>query len=270
VPARVQRGELMGMWTALARVDVESVGSGGGSIGWIDARGMLRVGPRSAGSSPGPACYGRGGTAATVTDALLVLGYLDPDRFLGGTMTLDRDAADAACAALGAPIGLDATETAWGMRALALAEMATAVRTRIAQRGLDAGAHPLVSYGGCASLFIPEIALVTGAPAVLVPEFASVLSAYGAATTPIRRDRLRTVLRTFPLDAAELRDALAALADAVAADLLADGVATGDQAIAFEADLRFTGQRSEVTVRIDDHTDPDRLVARFRTEYVGR
>src|SRR5437763_15768551 len=92
-PSRITRGELMGIWTALPRVDVESIGAGGGSIAWIDARNMLRVGPQSAGSSPGPVCYGRGGEQPTVTDALVVLRYIDPDNFLGGHMVLDRDAA---------------------------------------------------------------------------------------------------------------------------------------------------------------------------------
>src|SRR5581483_5353961 len=106
-PLRRHRGEVMGMWTALPLVDVESIGAGGGSIGWCDARGMLRVGPRSAGAVPGPACYGRGGTEPTVTDALLVLGYLAPDTFLGGTMALDADRARDACARLGEGLELD-------------------------------------------------------------------------------------------------------------------------------------------------------------------
>src|SRR5581483_6122279 len=98
-------GNLMGMWTALPRVDVESVGAGGGSIAWVDERGMLRIGPASAGSAPGPACYGRGGTEATLTDALLVLGYIDPVRFLGGGMMLHREASFTACGRLGEKLG---------------------------------------------------------------------------------------------------------------------------------------------------------------------
>ena len=113
-PIRRTRGELMGVWTALSLVDVESIGAGGGSIGWADARGMLRVGPRSAGSVPGPACYGWGGTEPTVTDALLVLGYLSPEKFLGGDMELDLDAAVHACAGLGTQLGMDAVETRLG------------------------------------------------------------------------------------------------------------------------------------------------------------
>ena len=113
----------MGVWTALSLVDVESIGAGGGSIAWIDARGMLRVGPRSAGAEPGPACYRRGGMEPTVTDALLVLGYVEPARFLGGDMALDEDAAFEACERVGKPLGLDARDAAWGIRQLALAGM---------------------------------------------------------------------------------------------------------------------------------------------------
>src|SRR5439155_15533304 len=130
-PARTQRGDLMGFWTALPRVDVESVGAGGGSVTWIDERGMLRVGPSSAGSSPGPVCYGRGGDRAALTDALLVLGYIDPNHFLGGAMKLDRQGAFAACARLGNGLDLDPIEAAWGVREIATAEMVKAVRARL-------------------------------------------------------------------------------------------------------------------------------------------
>src|SRR3954451_833618 len=157
-PARRMRGDLMGVWTALSRIDVVSIGAGGGSLGWIDARNVLRVGPRSAGAVPGPACYGRGGTEATVTDALVVLGFLDPARFLGGDFHLDAEAAREACARLGAPLGLDADDTAWGIRALALAGMVKATRARIAAFGLDPRDHALLSFGGSGSLFTPEIA----------------------------------------------------------------------------------------------------------------
>jgi len=128
-PVRRTRGELMGVWTALSLIDVQSIGAGGGSLGWIDARGMLRVGPRSAGAVPGPACYGRGGRDATVTDALVVLGFIDPDRFLGGDFTLDAGAARDACGRLGEPLGMDAEEVAWGVRQIALAGMVKATRS---------------------------------------------------------------------------------------------------------------------------------------------
>jgi N-methylhydantoinase A len=273
-PSRVTRGELMGVWTALPRVDVESIGAGGGSIAWIDARGMLRVGPQSAGSSPGPVCYGHGGTHPTVTDALVVLDYIDAANFLGGDMRLDREGAVAACAMVGASLGLDAEEAAWGIREIALAEMTKAVRTRIAMRGLDPRDHALVSFGGCASLFTADIAKALSAPAVIIPSAASVLSALGAATMGMRRERVRSVLKTMPIAVEELATMGRELAGQVDADLAADGVAKADRMVSLEADLRFVRQNWELTIVLDDLAfdasfEPT-LRARFEKEYTQR
>lgn len=273
-PSRVTRGELMGIWTALPRVDVESIGAGGGSIAWIDARGMLRVGPHSAGSHPGPVCYGKGGREPTVTDTLVVLGYIDPENFLGGDMALDRDSATAACGALGAPLGLDAEAAAWGIREIALAEMTKAVRTRLAMRGLDPRDHALVSYGGCASLFTADIAAALSAPRVIVPLAASVLSALGAATMGMRRERVRSVLKTMPVDPAELHRLADELAGQVIADLEADGVAAACRAVSLEADLRFLRQNWELSIPLDDvafdGSFAEVLLRRFEGEYAQR
>ena len=273
-PARVTRGELMGIWTALPRVDVESIGAGGGSIAWIDARGMLRVGPQSAGSRPGPVSYGKGGREATVTDALVVLDYIDAHNFLGGEMKLDRDGAVAACAAIGAPLGLDAEAAAWGIREIALAEMTKAVRTRVAMRGLDPREYALVSYGGCASLFTADIAKVLLAPRVIVPAAASVLSALGAATMGMRRERVRTILRVLPMDVVELAGASEALKTQVDADLEADGVAADARSITHEADLRFARQNWELTVALTgipfDSNFFQTLQRRFERAYAQR
>jgi N-methylhydantoinase A len=264
----------MGVWTALSLVDVESIGAGGGSVGWIDARGMLRVGPGSAGAVPGPACYARGGHDATVTDALVVLGYIDPDRFLGGTMALDADAARAACARLGEPLALDAEETAWGMRELALAGMVKAVRSRLVDRGLDPREHSLVSYGGSGSLFTPDIAAAIGVPRVLVPELASVLSAFGAATTDIRRERLRSVLAAMPVDTRLIDKLMDELRSEIHDDLAEEGVGPTDRRIEFEAHLRFSRQVWEIQVPLpDEKVDAavlDQLLEAFRGEYAKR
>ncbi len=273
-PSRVSRGDLMDIWTALPRIDVESIGAGGGSIAWIDARGMLCVGPQSAGSSPGPVCYGRGGVQPTVTDALVVLRYIDPDNFLGGDMALDRDAALDACAELGARLGLDAEAAAWGIREIALAEMTRAVRTRLAMQGLDPREHPLVSYGGCASLFTADIAKALSAPRVIVPDVASVLSAQGAATAQVRRERVRTVMRRMPVDPATIETIAGELARQVDADLAADGVAAGDRELVVEADLRFFRQLWDLTIPLPpgllDEGALDLVLAAFREEYVRR
>ena len=273
-PARRTRGNVMGMWTALSMVDVESIGSGGGSIGWIDARGLLRVGPRSAGSRPGPACYGRGGTEATLTDALVVLGYIDPERFLGGTFRLDAAAAQEACVRLGEALGMDAETTAWGIRRLALADMVRTTRGRTGALGLDLRNLPMISFGGSGSLFTPEIAVTVGAPKVLVPELASVLSAFGAATTDIRRERIASVLASFPIDAGRIERVLGELREALLRDLASDGVAETDRSVIFEADLRFARQISEIARPLpNEHFDAAAqadLLDGFRSEYARR
>lgn len=274
-PARTQRGNLMGFWTALPRVDVESVGAGGGSLTWIDERGMLRVGPRSAGSSPGPACYGRGGERAALTDALVVLGYIDPHRFLGGAMQLDRAGAVAALARLGDGLDLDPVETAWGVREIAVVEMVKAIRARLSTHALSAPNHCLVSYGGCGALFAAEIAKLAGLKRIYVPELASVLSAYGAATMDIRRERMATVLVKLPASDPSMIDrTFAELREAALDDLAADGVPEGDRTVRFEADMRFVGQRWELNVSLP--ATPARgdagaqAEAIFREEYLRR
>jgi N-methylhydantoinase A len=273
-PSRRLRGEVMGVWTALPLVDVESISAGGGSIGWVDARGMLRVGPVSAGSVPGPACYGKGGTQPAVTDALVVLGYIDPDQFLGGDMTLDADAAFRACEAVGRQLGLDAEETAWGIRELALEGMVKAVRSLLNARGLDPRSHALISYGGCGSLFTADIARAISGTRVLVPEPASVLSAFGAATADIRRERVHSLGAHLPVDPEPLHALAGKLAAEVLADLAADGVAEEGRSVHFETDMRFRRQAWELTVSLPpgplDGATFERLGEDFRAEYARR
>jgi len=270
---RRSRGDLMGIWTALPMVDIESVSAGGGSVGWIDAMGFLRVGPDSAGSTPGPACYGRGGTRATVTDALVVLGYIDPNRFLGGSMRLDADAAQAACAALGKPLGRDAVQIAWGIWEIARVDMARALRAQFAQKGIDPRQFAIVSMGGCGGLFNVSIAQEIGMKRVLVPELTSVLSAFGAANADVRRERMRAVGRMLPSEPAALCEMLEGLATEVNQDLSADGIAESARSIQFEADMRFARQQSELTVSCDarlDASSQQALMDRFRDEYCRR
>jgi len=269
---RRTRGQLVGQWTAMSMVDVDSVGSGGGSIAWVDAVGALRVGPASAGADPGPACYGHGGTDATVTDALVVLGYLDPATFLGGRMALDADAAWAACERLGDRLGLGTEEAAWGVREVALSLMAKAVRGRLASRGLAGSGMALLAYGGCGPLFGADIGAAVDAATVAVPSLAGVFSAYGAATTPLRRERTRSVAARLPVDVAVVRDACDELWSAALADLEGDGIAGAD--VLLEMDMRFERQAWELSVPLHGATpatvDPDECAARFRDEYVQR
>jgi N-methylhydantoinase A len=271
---RRTRGSLLGHWAALSMVDVDSVGSGGGSLAWVDPMGAIRVGPRSAGADPGPACYGRGGTQATLTDALLLLGYIDPERFLGGRMELLVDAARVACAVVGEPVGLEPLEAAWGIREVALASMVRAVRNRIATRGLIASEVSLMAYGGCGGLFACDIAHDIGARRSLLPDLASVFSAYGAATAALHRERMQSLATKLPVDPALVQSTLAALREGVFADLAADGVPAAACRVRLEADLRFDRQGSELTVPLTETPDGtvelDGLEARFKDEYARR
>lgn len=170
---------------SIPMIDVTTVGAGGGSIGWRGTEGSLRVGPQSTGADPGPACYQRGGRLATVTDANLVLGLIDPEFFLGGEMRLDRDAAVRALGELGDEFGLDVEETAIGMFRVANSVMADAIRLRTVFAGLDPRRFTLVSFGGAGGLHAACIAEELGIERVLVPRLASVFSAAGLITTDI-------------------------------------------------------------------------------------
>jgi N-methylhydantoinase A len=272
-PHRRSRGNLMGVWTALPMVDIDSVGAGGGSIGWVDPLGILRVGPRSAGASPGPACYGRGGTAATVTDALVVLGYIDPGAFLGGEMQLDEQGAVRACATLGERLGTGAAATAWGIWEVAKASMVRALRARFAERGMDPRQFTMISMGGCGALFSAAVARELHMQRVLVPELAPVLSAFGAATSDVRRERSKLVGRMIPADPARLRPAVDDLIEAVRSDLAADGVPAELMSIALGAELRFHRQKFELAMDWPGDIDEESQLAamhQFTEEYAGR
>jgi N-methylhydantoinase A len=250
------------------------VGSGGGSLAWVDSVGAIRVGPQSAGAAPGPACYGRGGTQATLTDALVVLGFIDPERFLHGRMRLDVDRARVACAAVGYLVGLDAVEAAWGIREVALASMVRAVRNRVAARGLVASELSLMAYGGCGGLFACDIAHDIGARRALLPDVASVFSAYGAATAALRRERVQSLATKLPADEQLVRTTFARLGADVLAELVSDGVPAQSCRVRLEADLRFDRQGSELTVPVEvsdgDIPRIDGLEDRFKAEYARR
>jgi N-methylhydantoinase A/oxoprolinase/acetone carboxylase beta subunit len=225
--------EVGGRPLALPMVDIHTVGAGGGSIGWRDAGGALRVGPRSAGAEPGPACYGRGGTEPTVTDANLVLGHLDPGEPLAG-VALDADAAHRAVSALAGELGLSVEDCAAGIVRVANAEMVRALRVMTVERGVDPREFALLAFGGAGPLHAAAIADELGVRRILVPRASGVLSALGLAAADRRRDRARTVLLH---------------ADGLSAEALA--VADGEAAY----DVRYRGQSFELTVR-DVAADP--------------
>jgi N-methylhydantoinase A len=189
-------------------------------------------------------------------------------------MTLDVGAAYRACERLGQQLGLDVGETAWGIRQLALEDMIKATNAILNARGLDPAQHALISYGGCGSLFTSEIALAIGASQIAVPELASVLCAFGAATTDIRRERVHSLGLVMPVSAADLQALAEKLEAGVIEDLAADGIAAPDRSVMFEADLRFNRQISELSIPFPPGPITDaslvQLADKFRTEYAKR
>ena len=264
------RAELNRFLTGLSLVDITAIGAGGGSIAWIDSRGMPRVGPRSAGSVPGPACYGRGGEEPTVTDATLALGFIDPDYFLGGTMEVDRGLAEAAIQKkIGDPLGWEMTEAAAAIWTIVVQSMSAAVRAVSIEKGHDPREFTLVQYGGAGALFSAPIARSLGISRVIIPGSASTFSAAGLMHADSRRSLVQTinwnVLRESPDRALAAYRELAA---AAREELRADGFEDEAIEVKLEGDLKFIGQAFEVTMQVDlEALDSQRVYDQFVTTY---
>jgi N-methylhydantoinase A len=241
--------EVGGRPLALPMVDIHTVGAGGGSVAWRDAGGALRVGPRSAGAEPGPACYRRGGTEPTVTDANLLLGRLDAGAPLAGGVTLDRDAAERAVAPLAAGLGLSTAACAEGIVRVADAEMIRALRVMTVEQGIDPRGFALLAFGGAGPLHAAAIADELGITTILCPRASGVLSALGLAAADRRATEQRTLLLWgAELTDAALRGARGELLDRARTTL---GVAEARAEVVYEA--RYRGQSHELTVRgLDD------------------
>jgi N-methylhydantoinase A len=247
-------------------VDVHTIGAGGGSVGHVDAGGGFRVGPRSAGATPGPAAYGLGGTEPTVTDANVVLGRIDPERFLGGEMRLDREAAAAAVGGLAERLGLDLVVAAEGIVTIANASMAGAIRSRTIQKGHDPREFTLVAFGGAGPLHAAEVADSLGIPEVLVPPFPGITSATGLLTTDLRYDQMRTVFMVEgATDAERIDEELAELAAELRDRLRADGVPDEEVRVSGGLDCRYVGQGYELRVDLPDNRFADGVFEEFRT-----
>ena len=254
-------------------IDVISIGAGGGSIAKVDtASRRLLVGPQSAGAVPGPACYGRGGDLPTVTDANLVLGYMDPERFLGGRFVLSRDAATAALSKhIAEPLGISVEEAAIGVFSIVNAKMADLVRKVTVERGLDPRDFVLCAYGGLGPLHAPFYGQDLNVKAVMIPlgELSSVFSAYGIATADLMHVREMSVNLREPFTHRELNSAFAHLANEANADLESDGVAASDRHIRRFIEVRYVGQLNDMTVEVPDHIDASFDVrSRFEDLYV--
>jgi len=256
--------EIDGIPIRTPMVDVNTIGSGGGSVAWVDSGGALRVGPRSAGADPGPACYGNGGDDPTVTDANVLLGYVGESTALGGELSLDVAAAEAVLEDLAAEAGLgSARAAARGIYRVANAKMTRAIREITVERGFDPREFGLVAFGGAGPMHAVAVADALDIGTVIVPVASGVLSAYGLLDADERYDRVRTHLTR--LDDAD-PDRVAAVVTDLADDALADSTAT-DPTVDHEADLRYAGQSFELTVPIDLPFDPDAVRSRFHAEH---
>lgn len=234
-------------------VELIEIGAGGGSIARVDRMNRLRIGPESAGASPGPACYGRGGVDPTVTDADLVLGYLDPGFFLGGAMALDLDAARSAIATrIAAPLRLTVEAAAWAIHHVVNENMANAARIHAADRGKDPRRFPLFAFGGAGPVHAVGVAALLGSPSVLLPLGAGVGSTLGFLSAPLAFDFARSSVEA--LDAVDWPRAerLRREMQAEGIDLLLRaGVPAADMSVVQTVDMRYAGQGHDVTVTLD-------------------
>jgi len=257
-------------------IDMIEIGAGGGSIASIDEVGLLRVGPHSAGSTPGPACYGRGGTQPTVTDANLLLGYYDPGFFLGGKMALDLDAARNAVGALGAKLGLGVEETADGIRKVVVESMAAAARVHLVEKGKDPRNYAMVGFGGAGPAHAAEVARAMGMQEVIIPPASGAASALGFLAAPLSFEAVRShpVELTADFDATALAAVLRGLEAQGRARLAEAGVAASDITVERSADMRLVGQMHEIVVALPPgEITPDRaqdLGKAFADAYAAR
>jgi len=259
-------GVLAGRPVALPMLDVHTVGAGGGSIAWRDGGGALRVGPRSAGADPGPACYGRGGTEPTVTDANLLLGYLSSENELAGGVALDRDAAERAVQTLAEELGLELIACAEGIIRVANAEMVRALRVITVERGVDPRRYALLAFGGAGPLHAAAIADELGIRTIVCPRASGVLAALGLIVSPRRRDAQRTVLLSGDaLNAETVRATVEELGDDARRAL---GEPDAELSAVFE--LRYRGQAFELAIPAGVAPSPDELREAFEAEHEER
>lgn len=255
----ITQGEIDRLPVRLPMVEMRTIGAGGGSIAAVDAGGRLTVGPRSAGATPGPVAYGRGGTEPTVTDANLALGRLDPDFFLGGMMRLDMAGTrDALAAKVGGPLGLSVEQAAEGILTVTNANLGAAIRLSLFEKGLDPRDFCLLSFGGAGGLHATEVAAELGMTEVAFPREPGTLSAHGILFSDLTQDIARSrVLRAAAPSLPALAEGIAALRAEADARLAADGIAPGRRRVAIAADMRYHGQAFELLVPWGEVAAPD-------------
>jgi len=233
----------------LPMIDIHTIGAGGGSIAYVDQGGAFRVGPRSAGAVPGPAAYGRGGKEPTVTDANVVLGRLDKNDFLGGSMKLDEDAAHRVIEELANSLGMSKLEAAEGVLTVINSNMANAIRSRTVQKGIDPREFALVAFGGAGPLHGVEVAAMLGFREVIVPPYPGITSAMGLLTTDLKYDTIRTQFQVSGnVDLDRLNADIAAMEDQLRRQFVADHLEAASMSFVRDGDLRYVGQGYELKI----------------------
>jgi len=264
--ARLQRGAAYAL--RVPAIDIAEVGAGGGSIAWVDVAGALRVGPHSAGAVPGPACYGSGGEEPTLTDANVVLGYLNPTHLLGGTLPIEAERSRQALRTrISEPLGLDLMQAAYGIRRIAISHMSRAVRAVTVERGRSPSDFALIAFGGSGPLHAVEMARDLGIRRVIIPPLPGLFSALGLLCVDVARYAVRTVL--LPLQeatASDLKAHFSALETQLWSELHAPGAEPGTYRFERLADVRYKSQSFELTVPAQD-LDPVALIAAFEQEH---
>jgi len=257
-------------------IDIHTIGAGGGSIAHIDTGNAFRVGPRSAGSLPGPAAYGRGGTLPTVTDANVVLGRLDAENFLGGQMALDTEASRRVIAEIAGRLGMTDDETAEGIITILNSNMANAIRSRTVQKGIDPREYALIAFGGAGPLHGAEVAEMLGIPEVIVPAYPGITSALGLLTCDLKYDVIKTEFQlSTALDLDRLNSNFSVMERELREQFTADGIDAEKVVMLRQADTRYAGQGYELRVDVPadtlDRASIDRTFEHFHkvheTEY---
>ena len=249
VPAIRTSGEIAGYEVRVPMVDINTIGAGGGSLLQVDSAGIMRVGPGSAGSDPGPVCYGRGGRQATVTDASLVLGYLSPEGFAGGELDLDVEAAQAALREVGDRLGMSATEAALGAHRIMNVQMTEQIRLITVKRGYDPRHFTLMAFGGAGPLHAGALLSMLDMKGCLIPPTPGVLSAYGLLNADMEMELAESYLRPVDdIDPRHLTEALESLRRRCVEIMQSDGMSTANVRVRYSADLRYVGQSYEITV----------------------
>jgi N-methylhydantoinase A len=255
-------------------IGVSSIGAGGGSIAWLDQVGVLKVGPRSAGADPGPACYGRGGAEPTLSDAFLLCGFLNPANFVGGRLTLHPEPAAAALRPLAAGLGLDVDAAAEAVVEVATANMYASFSSVLARHGVDPRDFSLVAFGGAGPIEACFLASEFHIPRVIVPPSPGTLCALGAMSADVKSDYIRTLHRRLSaITGPQLAAECAELGARARRWLAADAPAVRGSALAYSADMRYVGQAFQIEVPLDlawlDEPALDRLRAAFHDRHEG-